>query len=202
MTAKFLKKIDDWLFKATSAVVIRWVKKKKHKQHKYDFAIMIKGWEAAWWLGVLIWQIFNFLVKRHVAAAIVSFVLMLVVAVLETFYFWIMKQAKHDYDIRFANRKNPIIYQIEKEVMQAVREATLEHRLMGIVVMFTLSVLVLFINPLLLPIYLAGLLQMYISLVFDFDDPDKKEKEKKESLTEVALKAWRNLTGALNPKGI
>lgn len=201
MIAKVLKKIDDVLFKNISKVVNGWVRRKKFKQHKMDFALMMKNWEASWWVAITLWQAYQYFTKHHLGAVAAQMVLLLFIALLEGTAYAMMKNQKRNHDVLFANRKNPNVYQMEKIVLELVREQTYKTRVFAVVMMLVLAVFVATVNPLLLPIYIGGGLQIYISLVFDFDEPEQKEKAK-ESITEILKKSWENLTKEFKPQGV
>src|SRR3990167_371719 len=121
------------------------------------------------------------------------------------------------YDQLFAMRKNPQYYQMHKEVLEElfVKSRRRRYSTLGFLVGITILVVALlsmlafaagvytdvntYVSAYLLINCGLSVLQSYIFYVFDFDEPKPKEKRERASLTEIALREWKNLIGGLNP---
>lgn len=197
------KKLDSLIFAAVSGIVVGWVKRKKFAKHKYDFFLMIHDWEIAWWCFVICYIAYKGAIVHHqifLAVGVSAFLILLVGAgVVGKRY--LLNSQKADYDLIFARRKNPQIYNLVKEFNALIFENSYKQRVFMLV--FNIAVLFYFIFELspVAPIFILNTMWLYDRYIFDFDEPDKKDEKKKEPLTELLAGRWRQITAGLAPKG-
>lgn len=198
---KIIPKIDNWIFKKLSDHVIKYVQKNKYAKHKYDFFVNTKGWEIAYWVGALLFVMGRFILRHIIVGVVVDGIFLAILLVVNYFDYQVTLVAKERYDILWVHRKNPAVYNVVKETCQVLWEETTQIRRRVLTLNLTFFILMVFWNPILAPVYLFIIAKPYINYIFDFDEPDKKEKAK-ESISEVLLRSWQNLIGNINPKGI
>jgi hypothetical protein len=198
---KLLKKIDQFLFDNISKVVVLWVKKQGGKKHKYDFFLKLQSWKIYIWLPVMAYQPAVAFYAHKLPAYKILFLMgpMLLMIGLELFLYRILLEQKQDYDILFARRKDPIVYQAVKETCAWLWEKRASSRQKALSLQMVAMVFFAVFNWPVTIIYIILIISLYETFIFDFDDPDKKEKKKTEPLTETMLNAWKNLIGALAP---
>lgn len=191
-----LSKIDKRIYAAMTAYVRRWVKKQKFQKHKFDFLIKVEKIEIGLWIAGIGWAV----VRAHNVVASVPLALLgLLVVWLAYGSLRHTERMKEAYDILFMHRKHPEIYQAVKEAMEAGFAENSKRRHLYFVVNLLFFALNITLNPLFAAMILSHTFNSYILWVFDFDEPDKKEKEKKEALTEVMQRAFNDLVRGLAP---
>ena len=214
---KQLIKIDRWILNTLTQYVRKWIKKNDFKKHKIDFMLKVELIQ----IGVVI--IFAALLpatwyliagQKFSAIAHLTLWLLFTLFYLKGMNLTLSLKKWHDYI--FALRKNPEIYEMEKQATEHYfiesRRRRMEGFAMTIGLTIFISMMLLFLdlvlhqisaNTLMVAYFLISnflsILNRYILLVFDFDEPEEKKKVAKESITEVMLKAWQNLIGGLNP---
>lgn len=193
-------KLDDKVFALVEKVVVKWVKRRKYKQHKYDFLLMLKKWELVAYLVLLPLCVFLALYFHRTSLFTIGF--------LAVFLAWfgymdykMVRQMKENYDPLFMARKHPIVYQSMKALADDIYERDKKYReWMLLANLFMGGLNLVFVNYFILPLILMNILRLYIHAVFDFDEPDEYKEAKKE-LSEVVKAAWQSLVGALQPQG-
>lgn len=197
----YLKKFDLWLFNLVSAMVVRWVRKNKFAKHKVDFFIMLHDWLIAYWF-VLMFYIIFLGVKHHNAgwAMLTSGVMLLLVSLGEGSRRLILIDKKKEHDILFVHRKNPKIYNTVKELNTLLFKRDWVFRKFMLPITIILSAYILSEWPSkFFPMFLFNLTYIYQEYIFDFDEPEKKDKKVEDSVTDVVMGAWKNLIGTLAP---
>lgn len=179
-------------------------KKTGHKKHKYDFFIMLHDWLIAYWVVVVICLVcYDMQSHRPGVAAIRGILLMVFIGLGEGGRRQSLVYEKDGYDQIFARRKNPEIYNSMKEITALLFETGWGHRKFLIAFNIVLLVFVSFGQPpIFFPAIIFSLLQLYQSYIFDFDEPEKKDKKVTDSVTDIVFGAWKNLIGGLVPKGV
>lgn len=198
---KYIKKLDKWLFDVISHVVVGWVKKKKFAQHKYDFFLMVHDYQIAYFVAVIFFIVSVDIYKHHVQVGVIAAItLTVLLGFSEGMRRMDMLDSKKKYDIIFVHRKNPEMYNLVKELNQHLYERGWQYRRW--VIPLTILFLVYVISnhpPFVAPIFLFNIAQLYESYIFDFDEPEKKEKKQKDSVTDIIMGSWKNLIGTLAP---
>jgi len=165
----------------------------------YDFFIQALTWEIAFWVFALGYP---FIRGSRSWFLIIAMVLVTALIVgVEILKMQSMLHVKEAYDQLWERRKNPIVYQAVKEVTDHFANEPHHRRPRQFALKINLFAGLLFIviNPVLTPIYLLNIFNAYHEAIFDFDEPEKKEKKQEDWLTELQSTRWQNLIGALNP---
>lgn len=199
---KYLKKIDIWIFALVTKIVVGWVKRKKFSQHKFDFFILMHGWEIAMWIVAILYAaITGILQHKILAASLVVAIMSVFMVVAGTGFRLMLKSEKEDYDILFARRKDPNIYKLVKEVNSLLYQKGWPRR--AIPLMVNIIAFVYFgisSHSPVTPMFIFNIMHIYQNYIFDFDEPEKKDKKKKASLTEIMSARWRAITAPLAPQ--
>jgi hypothetical protein len=190
------KKLDNWLFGFATKVTLWYVRKHKYKLHKYDFFIVVTGWECAWWVSQIIWQ---FTHDKEIGFGVFMFVAVLLLEVMKIFSLKLIKQS---YDILWELRKDPMVYKVLKEVCEEKFKKGYKQRKVIVIMDIFFLIALSFLLPLLAPVYLFILFSAYETYIFDMEEPPRKEKEVKDSITDIAMKAFKDLTAPLKPQEV
>lgn len=193
-----LRKADEWLFDKISAVVVAWVKKQGGKKHKYDFFLKFEAAKTYLFTATVCGAIvLAHVLHRRVPMAFFAFFLIFIL-IGQSIVYTVMTWEKQEYDRWFAARKNPEVYKAMKDLCEWRFDLHRPRRQTMIVFIAASSLLV----PFSIPFQWTFLPGLYDRCIFDFDAPDKKDKEKEPAkLTEIAMAAFRRATETLNPQG-
>lgn len=196
-----LQKIDNFLFTHCENLTRRWVRKKKFKQHKYDLMLKIERLELSYWVAYWLFTMGVAVVRHHAIALALIMPVAIMLVGLAFFNMSATKDMKDWYDILFMNRKHPDIYKAVKEASENGRESSWPQRRIMIIAFFGIMIVQSFLVPFLVPLLIPALYRLYVTWIFDFDEPDEKKKAK-DSLTERAMESFRNLVRGMNPQGV
>lgn len=214
-----LKKIDRWILNTLTQYVRKWIKKNNFEKHKVDFGIKLEEYTlyslilfAVVLSGVL------YVIQGQMFTAFFHASVWLVLAAFQ--YVRIIKMRFKDkpwHDQLFSLRKNPQIYQMEKEVLEHVFQLHIKRRLSF--VGFHAFITFWIVGALGALTWIGGLgpainmtliylvigwattsISMYLICVFDFDEPEEKKKVVKESLTEMVSREWQRIVEGLAPQ--
>ncbi len=194
-----MKKIDDYILEVITRYVLKWIKKNKFIYHKYDLFIKVITWETAWWVFSVMYQAYNAIVKGLWISSTLMAILMCIIIAFEFTKLRQLKSMKEEYDWMWERRKNPNIYKIVKEMCETLFEESRKMRQFSLKINIVFAILMLIFNPILTPIYLFLIISSYVNYIFDFEEPPKKDKKVKDSITDIAMRAWKQLTVGLNP---
>jgi len=216
-----IKQIDKWFLGVLTQYVRKWIKKNNFEKHKVDFEIRLTELKIVltFTLAAILPAVF-YAAEGHIFSASWHFTVWSMMTGI-----YVLKlgrkiaEEKPRHDILFSLRKNPQVYQMEKEVLEEVFETMRHRRLPFIFFDFAISwffcsmwVLFFYFTPLstsLPTLFVAvyffvtpfiNAIDMYMIFVFDFDEPDEKKKVAKESISKIFLRAWQNLIGGLAPQ--
>lgn len=190
--------VDDWLREKLTDVIQWYVRKNKGTKHKFDFMISV-----TWWGLILSTFCFAPIVAdrfiHHKIAGLVSCAVVMTLNLIGTIFTnRLNKEIKVHYDELWQLRKHPIVFNIMKSKTDAIHERDRAMRKWFLIVNLILFGIELALVPAMLPYLSVGFVRIYISSVFDFDDPDEYKKAKDEA-TEVEKQSWRNLVDSLQP---
>lgn len=212
-----IDRIDRGIFRVVESLVLKYVRRKKYTRHKYDLRIKMRE------IKVVVLSIIVFVcMPIDFALGGTSLVMTMFMISAWTFSLWgeirllnIAKSQKESYDILFSMRKNPIVYREMQEVLKILFSETQERRFFIIklnssILFFVVSILtlVLLFNAVdigdaiffyLVPTVIAEILDNYVDYVFDFDEPEMKDKKEKDSVTDLVMKKWRELVSLPKP---
>lgn len=194
-----MSQLDDYLYQELTKIVVKWVKKNKYKKHKYDFFIMVHGWEIAYWVVAIMymaWQTVSVTHHYWVTGFFAVFGSLLVF--LEYLRYKDFSDMKQWYDTLWLQRKNPVIYNSVKEVSSEIFQKNKKTRIFSIQINLFAILWMAFLNPVLVPIYVFSTVFLYTNVIFDFDEPDEKKKAT-DSVTDKVKEAWENLIRGLKP---
>ncbi len=214
-----LRKIDRGILNLLTNIVRKWIKKHDYKKHKVDYTINVRKLTLAllFSFALLAPAIIFLMQGKYLNAGFHVSIWSVSVGIAYWRLLKMVREEKPIHDVLFSLRKNPQVYNMEKEVLEFVFIATRRTRVS--VAVFTLLIewffavaLVLiyftapvpvttlplavffFINPFL------STTEQYLFYVFDFDEPEEKKKVAKENISEIFLRAWQNLIGGLAPQ--
>jgi len=85
-----------------------------------------------------------------------------------------------------------------KEICQELKERNWNTRKITLALQISIGLLLIAVNPKIAPVYVFMITRNYSSYIFDFDEPDKFEKAKKD-LTEIEEMSFKNLIKNLQP---
>lgn len=214
---KSLIKVDRWFLDQLTDYVKRWIAKREYKKHKFDFLIQLEWMDVILCLvlGTILPVLWYVIAHKYWAATLHlcvwgAFVGMRIMGILTT------QKLKIFHDYFFAMRKNPQIYEIEKEATEKIFLKSRRDRIFWSISTFTIAVtigsLLIMLDQAMGQIGASTLMaffividnvlttiQRYVIYVFDFDEPEQK-KRVKESITELVLREWQRIVGALNPQ--
>ncbi len=194
-----MDKLDNWFIEVITKITVRWIKKHKYTKHKYDFFIVVTGWEMAYWVA----QIgFTFIRGSHsVSRSALWAGVMAFIILMEYLKLHQLQSIKQFYDELWERRKNPLVYKAVKDLVEHNKNETHHRKPRQFMIKMLLGTAILLgiLNPLITPVYLFFVFSLYHECIFDFDPPDKKEKKVKDSVTDLVMNSWRNLIGALAP---
>jgi len=192
-TSGLFKSLDDKCREIATHYTRSWIKKHKFKYHKYDLRMMIRGWAITYWAATSIFLAFRMFTQHdNVSGTFMIVVGVGIPMIMGSLEMKLEKDRKNWYDEIWLQRKNPVVYRVMKHVVEQMWQEDYGFRkgLWAMEIGFVF--LLMFTNPWLVLLTLEVLARTYIYHVFDFDEPEKKEKPK-ESLTEITKKAWENL---------
>jgi hypothetical protein len=215
---KFIIKIDRYILAQITVYIQAWIKRHDYKKHKVDFLIKTQYVN----LGVIIFwatamPVIYYLISGQIFNAFFHLAVWGALSVFDyTRIQFTIRDQKAWHDQLFSMRKNPIYYQMQKEVLEQLFEEGRRRRLTmsGFIVLITSSVVVAlwllsflassgspahFVSMYIVWNTLLGIFQTYLNYVFDFDEPTPKEKKAKASLTDLLLKLWNDLAGGFAP---
>ncbi len=215
---KFLIKIDNLQFKLVKILILRLVRKYKYKHHKFYFLIRILVIDSILFvLCILVLTPLGMSLNRDEISRIIFH--MFVWSILFFVTLLIIRltiQVSQIYDFIWNLRKNPVVYQMEKESCKESFKKQRKTRLLltSIRIFFLPPFILLFcihsnnwlemLLPLFLIIhfYITHFIHDYTLYVFDLEPPKKKKKKVKasDSLTEIMKGVFKKLIeGALKP---
>jgi len=195
-----MEKFDIWVNDKLTALTLKWIRKNKYQQHKYDLLIKVNFWEII--LNCFIW---GFVISRElyfnrwlgVGIIFLFFIATVALLILERH---VAHNIKEVYDVLFMNRKHPMFHALVKQRCEQDFEnlKKLRHRsfiadavILGLASIFTFQ-LQSFIGLIFFPARGYHLYFRYAPSIFDFDEPDEP-RQVKTTLTEVAMQAWERL---------
>lgn len=194
------KKADDWLIIKTENMVKKWVKRKKYEKHKYDFMILTLLIRAILFAmnGIyLAWDGFS---HHQSGSMVVAIIVSFLIGVFIAFEYLNIRDKKESYDYLFERRKNPTVYNMVKAITDDRKENEYSFRKLIFGVLAVIIILsIISPSPFIILIGITQILDAYVNCAFDFDEPEEKQEEKKESLTEVLAARWRETVGSLTP---
>ena len=214
-----IEKIDKFLYKTFKRIVLRDVK--KNKKHKYWVVLKYKDLVLTLMVVfVLFMQFILIFYSSNNAIGLLLFVVWCAIFGLEMLNRRLLKQLAELYDIIYSYRKIPEVYKSEKLfIKERFKEEKLKRyssiKLYGVLslllfFMFTINLLVAnenFLDSLSVTLLIAylvinsfySLFREYVTIIFDFDPPNKKGKKKENSkMTILQQKLFDRQVGALN----
>lgn len=215
-----LIKLDKKIFSWVKFGILWYVKKNKHKKHKYNaieklFKFDLYAFITSIFLIKVTFVILGF-EKFHIVDSFSS----VIWAGIFILHFLVYKRSQkkvENYDEIYSHRKHPQMYKITKETFEILFEEfkpmRLKYLLVQIwIIFFLLLVGILFLfnfgSALFIFLYLImnmliHTVDFYAFYVFDFDPPDKKKKkEETDTLTDLARKQLQQALDKLKPKRV
>lgn len=213
---KLIIKLDRYILDSLTSFILIWIKKRNYEKHKIDFKIQTQ-WIQLFMLLLfcITMPVIFYALIGEIISAMLQVVIWGMAALIDYFFIQIaITKTKPDHDRLFSLRKNPAVYENEKRMSEWLFVETRKIRLS--VSAFLIFILLFYVGlNLLLPylfnstqVFVAiflivnsalAIIQIYVGNVFDFDEPEPKEKKAKASLTELVLKAWQEFIGGLAP---
>lgn len=207
-----LIKLDTFFLNQLTAYIRNWISNRNFKKHKVDFMI-----KAEWvdffvliGLAVVIPATFNIIEGKFVVAGLHITIWGTLVAL----RYWHIKSSladfKRSHDYSFSMRKNPEYYKMNKEILEEMFIRGRRNRIQEVAFITCLEIVIFaliagtslsnfFIGEYLLISVIFSTIQRYCFYVFDFDEPQPKKKKKRVSLTNLAMKAWREMLAGISP---
>lgn len=198
-----IEKLDNLIFEKLTAYTRQWVKNKKYKKHKFDLFIEFAGYETAYWAAEIIFSMVRIAWSHGpIWLNIIYIVFGSAVMIFQYIKTQDLKEQKEFYDQLWLQRKNPNVYNAVKEVTEEMFQSRKQWRQRQLAINLGLCGAMLLLNPLLTPVYGFMIVSQYYNYVFDFDEPEKKEKKATERLSDLLLGSWKNLIAGLNPASV
>ncbi len=200
-----MDRLDKYLLKIITLVVVYWVKKYKYKKHKWDFFIMVTEVEATYWIASLVIQAYYYSVrspKFRIGIWILYSLMSCIVMAMQMAKVRSIQIIKKDYDWLWERRKHPVVYNSIKEVSEMLFETQKRFRMVHVSFIVVILLFSIPFNTVMVPIWVGFLLEAYKDYIFELDEPENKEKKQKDSITEIAMRAWKNLTLGLSPASV
>ena len=117
---KIIIKLDRFILDQLTEYIKKWIAKNEYKKHKVDFTIKMQ------WIDLSILILFCIAIpvmlylaqRQPIIAFIHAFIWGLMALMDYTMILWSIKNLKPFHDQMFAMRKNPIYYNMHKEVLE------------------------------------------------------------------------------------
>lgn len=215
--SKWVKELDETLLRQSEEIILERVRNSKYKKHKYWVYIELSKWDlvASTIILLLIVPVGIGYFQSLLKAGIILFLCMILVGTI-VFRHKQMEQQARDYDWIYEHRKVPEVYELTKQFTKDSFERLADMRLLRLrihlitgfwyvfLMLYDIALMNLFIALPILYLFIRLVtidqLDNYLLYIFDFDPPNKKDKDKKKkALTEVAARQWRDIIDRLKP---
>lgn len=216
-----LKKLDNLFLKFTDRVVMFFVIKSKYKKHKYDINFSLTKIKIIFFI-IMVYilpsigyfiddKISNYVILIHFFVWSIVFIMILI-------NYKSNYLLARSYDLIFNLRKHPVAYNEMKKMTEAMykknegirKDMNLIVLVLIFVIVYLFGILIIstgfglylsYIIFLLIDLVIFGTIDRYVFYVFDFDEPDKQKKAKRE-LTKVVQEAFDNLVRGMKPSAL
>ena len=214
-----LEGLDKRIFKITEKFVLKRVNKNKHKKHKYDVLLEFKKWHTVA-LAIMMWVVVPILyavIASPVSLIAIHIMIWIPAVALYIVEVDMVKGIGLAYQFLFDNRKNPLIYKLEKESCKHSFKQNSQSRVNRLRMYLFLATLLLLLSWLgaVLNVYgtvamlaavtissTLNLMSDYVRYVFDFDPPKPKKKKEKAKMTDLVAGQWKQMSQAAQTKPI
>ncbi len=195
-----MESIDKWVFGLVTKLTLRWIKKNKYRKHKYNFFTAVTMWEMSYWIAGILFLNISHLASHHDWGYVVIFSFLIIfVATAESFKIKNIKDMANWYDTLWENRKNPQVYDAVKQNCELHFELGKKVRYWQLGFTILALIFLSIFDPWMFPLFLFFTFNIYHGEVFDMDEPPKKEKKVKSSVTDLVMGSWKNLIRTLQP---
>ncbi len=215
---KTIIKIDRLICDRLTEYVRRWIAKHKFEKHKIDLLLKLERIHTGviFILAAVLPAIWYLIAGQKISASF-HFLLWIGFVALHLSGMKLTYNLKGFHDYVFSLRKNPAIYEMEKQSVEQYFITSRRKRIEGFAVVTGLTVFISMLllsldavlhqvsaNTLMVGYFLVSnvlsILQRYVLLVFDFDEPTPKEKKQKDSITDIVKREWQRIVEGLSPQ--